>query len=136
LCGTDAATISEAFVKLIGLEEHFVTAEVLKAWQELEPEWQDLSLTPSTHGDSARRLADLETERLADMDRTGLDVQVLSLSTPGVQNLDPADAVALQTTTNDIVADATRARLHGVRPDPLPHRRHGTDRRLSLTASA
>ncbi len=96
-------------MKLIGLEEHFVTAEVLKAWQELEPEWQDLSLTPSTHGDSARRLADLETERLADMDRTGLDVQVLSLSTPGVQNLDPADAVALQTATNDIVADATRA---------------------------
>jgi hypothetical protein len=97
-------------MKLTGLEEHFVTSEVLDAWQALNPEWQDLSLTPSTQGDSARRLADLGDERLAEMDKTGLDVQVLSLSTPGVQNLDPAEAVALQTAANDVLAEAVRTR--------------------------
>jgi hypothetical protein len=65
-------------VNLIGLEEHFVTPEVLDAWRRLDPQWQDLSLTPSTKGESARRLADLGDERLRKMNQTGLDVQVLS----------------------------------------------------------
>lgn len=96
-------------MKLIGLEEHFVTTDVLDAWRALDPRWQDLSLTPSTQGDSARRLADLGEERLADMQNCGLDVQVLSLSTPGVQNLAPAEAVALQVAANDVLADAVRS---------------------------
>ncbi|MFG1641229.1 amidohydrolase family protein [Amycolatopsis sp. NPDC049252] len=97
-------------MKVIGLEEHFVTRDVVEAWRALDPEWQDLALTPSTQGDSARRLADFGDERLAEMEKAGLDVQVLSLSTPGVQNLAPADAVALQTATNDLLAEVTRAR--------------------------
>jgi uncharacterized protein len=60
-------------VNLIGLEEHFVTPEVLDAWRQLDPQWQDLSLAPSTKGESARRLADLGDERLRQMDQTGLD---------------------------------------------------------------
>jgi predicted TIM-barrel fold metal-dependent hydrolase len=96
-------------VKLIGLEEHFVTREVVAAWRALDPEWQDLSLTASTQGDSARRLADLGDQRLAEMAKAGLDVQVLSLSTPGVQNLAPAEAVALQIAANDTLAEAVRA---------------------------
>jgi predicted TIM-barrel fold metal-dependent hydrolase len=95
-------------MNLIGLEEHFVTSEVLDAWRALDPDWQDLSLVPSTRGDSARRLADLGDERLAEMEKAGLDVQVLSLSTPGVQNLAPANAVALQTAANDVLAEAVR----------------------------
>ncbi|WP_328616925.1 amidohydrolase family protein [Amycolatopsis sp. NBC_00355] len=97
-------------MNIIGLEEHFVTREVVDAWRALDPEWQDLALTPSTQGDSARRLADFGEERLAAMARAGVDVQVLSLSTPGVQNLAPAEAVALQTAANDTLAEVTRAR--------------------------
>jgi predicted TIM-barrel fold metal-dependent hydrolase len=97
-------------VKIIGLEEHFVTRDVVDAWCALDPEWQDLSLTPSTQGDSARRLSDFGEERLAAMAQAGVDVQVLSLSTPGVQNLAPAEAVALQTATNNTLAELTRAR--------------------------
>lgn len=41
-------------MKIVGVEEHFVTPEVLDAWRALDPEWQDLSLAPSTQGDSAR----------------------------------------------------------------------------------
>lgn len=94
------------FVKIIGVEEHFVTRDVVAAWRALDPQWQDLSLSPSTVGDSARRLADLGDERLDDMDRSGVDVQVLSLSTPGVQNLASAEAVALQVAANDVLAAA------------------------------
>jgi len=95
-------------MKLIGLEEHIVTPAVVAAWQALDPEWQDLALTPSEGGDSGRRLAEFGPERFAAMSETGLDVQVLSLSTPGLQNLAAADAVRLQAPTNDIIAEAVR----------------------------
>jgi hypothetical protein len=41
----------------------------------------------------ARRLRDAGAQRLADMDDQGVDVQVPSLTNPGVQNLPPKDAV-------------------------------------------
>jgi predicted TIM-barrel fold metal-dependent hydrolase len=97
-------------MQIIGLEEHFVTVEVLAAWRALDPRRQDLSLIPSTHSDTARRLADLGDERLRAMDDAGVDAQVLSLSTPGVQGLDRAEAVALQTAANDVLADAVHRR--------------------------
>jgi hypothetical protein len=112
-------------VKTIGLEEHFVTSDVVRAWRALDPRLQDLAIVPSTEGEAALRLAELDGRRFTAMDETGLDVQVLSLSTPGVQNLERADAVALQTATNDILAGAVRAhpgRLGGfaalATPDP------------------
>ena len=40
---------------------------------------------------------------------TGFDVQVLSLTAPGVQNLEPTEAVALQTASNDFLAEKVRA---------------------------
>ncbi|TDH47997.1 amidohydrolase [Mycobacterium eburneum] len=90
--------------KVIGLEEHFVTAPVLAAWEALEPRWQDLSLVPSREGATGHLLADLGSDRRAAMADAGVDVQVLSLSTPGVQNLAPGQAVTLQTEINDALA--------------------------------
>lgn len=104
-------------MKIIALEEHFATPEVLDAWRALDPQWQDLSLRASTQGDPARRLLDLDERRFAAMADSGVDVQVLSITTPGLQNLEPADAVALQTVTNDLLADTVRAhpdRLQGL----------------------
>jgi len=95
-------------VKTIGLEEHFVTPDVLQAWQRLDPQWQNPAGL-SARDDIARRLVELDAERLAAMEDTGLDVQVLSLTSPGVQNEAPKDAVTLQITCNDLVADAVRA---------------------------
>ena len=85
-------------MKTIGLEEHFVTTDVFKQW----------SQPVATSRDVTRRLAELGERRLAAMDATGLDVQVLSLSTPGVQDLPPKPAALLQGTTNDLIADAVR----------------------------
>lgn len=104
-------------MKVIGLEEHFVISDLLKAWRMLDPQWQDIALKPSAEGASARRLAELGRERFNAMEETGLDVQVLSLTAPGVQNLAPDDAVALQTAANDLLADTVRShpdRLQGL----------------------
>jgi predicted TIM-barrel fold metal-dependent hydrolase len=93
-------------VKTIGLEEHFVTTDLLKQLPQQAAMPRDLQ----------RRLIDLDDHRLTAMDATGLDVQVLSVSTPGVQDL-PSDAAArLQGTTNDLIADVVRehpARFQG-----------------------
>lgn len=102
-------------MKTIGLEEHFVTTDVVEAWRALDPESQDAPM-PTAHDELGRRLAELNGERLAAMEETGLDVQVLSLTTPGVQNLAPTDAVALQAASNDLLADTVRTnpdRLQG-----------------------
>lgn len=95
-------------MKTVGLEEHFITADVAQAWSRLDPQWQN---PPGLAGDDdlKRRLADLGDERLAAMRDTGLDVQVLSLTSPGVQNVNAADAVPLQIASNDLMADAVRA---------------------------
>ena len=112
-------------MKIIGLEEHFVTGEVIAAWRSLDPQWQDISSKSAAEGETARRLLDLNDGRLAVMDEAGVDVQVLSLTSPGVQSLAPAQALALQSAFNDVLAEAVRAhpdRFQGVAtlatPDP------------------
>jgi len=110
-------------VKVVGLEEHYVTADVVRAWEKLDPRWQD-PVVERTSG-LRQRLLEIGDRRFAAMDDAGIDVQVASLTTPGLWNLDPADAKALQVDCNDGLADAVRAhpdRLQGfatlAAPDP------------------
>jgi predicted TIM-barrel fold metal-dependent hydrolase len=93
-------------VKVVGLEEHYVTREVVDAWNSLDARWRDPASAGSTTGDTGRRLLTLGEERLAVMDDAGIDTQVLSLTTPGLWNLDAGAGVALQSTCNDTLADA------------------------------
>lgn len=89
-------------MKLIGIEEHFVTAEIRAAW------------AASTIGQEGtarfdrdeieERLDDLGEQRLTLMDESGVDVQVLSVTTPSLHNLEPAESVGLAQRTNDLVA--------------------------------
>jgi 5-carboxyvanillate decarboxylase len=55
-----------------------------------------------------RRLADLGAERIADMDAAGIDHQVLALTAPGTNVLDPATARSMATLANDVAAQAVR----------------------------
>lgn len=96
-------------MKLIGLEEHVVFPDVIAAWRDVSSGPPDLVLAASTTGDTGRRLAEVGGERLASMRATGLDVQVLSLSTPGLHNIPPAAAAALQAECNDRVAALVQA---------------------------
>ena len=57
-----------------------------------------------------RHLVDLDADRLPRMDKADVDVQVLSLTTPAVQNLAPAASVALARDVNDLIAATVRRR--------------------------
>ncbi len=57
----------------------------------------------------AELLCDLGSQRIAAMDAAGIDMQVLSLTSPGVEQLDAAEAVAFARETNDLLADAIRS---------------------------
>ena len=96
-------------MKVIALEEHIATPEVLAAWQALDPRWQDAGLKHSSEGAIKDALLDVGARRLAAMDDSGVDVQVLSMTTPGVQSLSPANAVALQQQVNDLLIETVRS---------------------------
>lgn len=55
-------------------------------------------------------LADLGERRLAAMDAAGIDFQVISHTEPGVQNLDPREAIPLARDANDQLAEAVAQR--------------------------
>jgi predicted TIM-barrel fold metal-dependent hydrolase len=89
-------------VKLIGIEEHFLTHEIHRAWDAIGLEAVDPSMAFHS-GTFEVRLLDLAEDRLALMDETGLDVQVLSLTTPMLHDLGP-ESLDLARRTNDAIA--------------------------------
>jgi predicted TIM-barrel fold metal-dependent hydrolase len=91
-------------MKLIGIEEHFLTAEVRDAWHAIGLDVTDTSVAIHS-GAIESRLLDLAEDRLALMDETGLDVQVLSLTTPALHDLGP-DSVDMARRANDAMAAA------------------------------
>ncbi|HET8979186.1 MAG TPA: amidohydrolase family protein [Solirubrobacteraceae bacterium] len=103
-------------MKTIGTEEHFVTDEVAAAWSRLPSPARDQSPGNAPPGELGERLHEVGERRFAAMDEAGLDVQVISLTSPGLQNLPADEATALQVRTNDRIAELVRAhpdRLQG-----------------------
>lgn len=90
-------------MKLIGIEEHFLTPEVRALWEEFGLERCDPSVAVHS-GAVERRLLDFGRERLQLMDETGLDMQVLSLTTPALHQAN-RDSVDLSRRINDGVAE-------------------------------
>lgn len=97
-------------MRLVALEEHTLPLAVREAWSALDPQYQDDGFRMFDTKEIEHQLADLDTERLRRMDETGVDVQVLSLTTPAVQNLEPATSIALARDVNDLIAATVRAR--------------------------
>jgi hypothetical protein len=109
--------------RVIALEEHFATPEVMRAWASLDAVHADDMFAELTHGDLERRLLDTSGARIADMDASGIDVQVLSLTSPGVQSLEQSLAVRLARRTNNLIADRIRQvpdRFQGFATLPTP----------------
>jgi uncharacterized protein len=94
-------------VKLIGVEEHFLTDEIHRAWDAIGLEAVDPSMAFHS-GTFEVRLLDLAEDRLALMDETGLDVQVLSLTTPMLHDLGPESLGLARRTTDAIAAVVAR----------------------------
>ena len=97
-------------MKIVCLEEHVATPDIIAAWQPLDPTTRDLAIDKSRDGDKERRLLDVGPLRLAAMDAAGIDVAVLSHTAPGVQNLPAAQAVPLARAANKFIADTVRSR--------------------------
>lgn len=93
-------------MRIIAIEEHILPAWVGDAWATV-PGADDgtLGLNPGVIGE---RLADLGPGRIALMDETGVDVQVLSLTAPGLNNLGP-HGVDLARRVNDLIAETVAA---------------------------
>jgi uncharacterized protein len=91
-------------MKLIGIEEHFLTAEIREAWNAIGLDAVDPSVAFHS-GAIEGRLLDLAESRLALMDETGLDIQVLSLTTPALHDLGP-QSVDMARRANDALAAA------------------------------
>jgi predicted TIM-barrel fold metal-dependent hydrolase len=89
-------------VKIMGIEEHFVTAGIRAAWA-ASPIGQE-GTGGFDRGEIEERLDDLGEQRLALMDESGVDVQVLSVTTPALHNLEPEESVTLARRTNDLIA--------------------------------
>lgn len=91
-------------MRTITLEEHFATPGFL------DGPGRDLKEQARQVGGRAERLmrdlCDLGEGRIAQMDAAGIDMQVLSLTAPGVEQLDAAEAAALARDTNDALAAA------------------------------
>ena len=87
-------------MKKIALEEHFVTPDLIGYGASVSAIAQ-----PSAWAEAGRRLLDFTEERLPEMDASGLDLQVLSLNSPGIQaEPDAALATAKAETVNDFLA--------------------------------
>jgi len=91
-------------VKLIGIKEHFLTDEIHRAWNAIGLDAADPSMAFHS-GTIEGRLLDLAEDRLSLMDETGLDLQVLSLTTPMLHDLGP-ESVDMARRTNDALAAA------------------------------
>ena len=106
-------------IKRIAVEEAFVTREIVDRWRrtlesnsgDIEPGFKALmgfflfADTPFTTS-VVERLKDLGEKRIGDMDVAGIDMQVLSLTSPGVHVFDPDTATALAADSNDQLAEA------------------------------
>jgi predicted TIM-barrel fold metal-dependent hydrolase len=96
--------------RVIGVEEHAWTADLRDAL--LKYGGDDTVNLMSSRPESDRRLQDVGAERLARMDAAGVDVEVLSITTPGTQPLAASEAVPLARDANDYLADAVRRHPH------------------------
>ena len=125
---TDTSTQGESLVSItpspayrrIASEEAWATPELIQHYVQIietrsinDPGFYSLwgffgtSQTPRARG-LFERIQDLGERRLSDMDATGIDMQLLLLTSPGVQIFDPATGTALATSTNDQLAEIIR----------------------------
>lgn len=89
-------------MKLIAIEEHFLTAAIRAAWASSVIGQEGTAVFD--RGEIEQRLDNLGEGRIALMDESGVDVQVLSVTTPALHNLEPEESVSLARETNDLVA--------------------------------
>ena len=97
-------------LRLVATEEAFATPEQVDFFRSAAGSlWADPDMVMwrnfLNNETILRRLLDVASERLSIMDQYGIDVHLLSLTSPGVQLLDADRATALATSANDRLAE-------------------------------
>jgi predicted TIM-barrel fold metal-dependent hydrolase len=93
-------------MRTITLEEHFTTpAFRAGAGRKRQEHAEKIG---GRLGKIFAQLADMGDKRIADMDAAGIDMQVLSLTSPGCEQLDAAEAMALAHEANDVLSQAVK----------------------------
>jgi uncharacterized protein len=91
-------------MRTITLEEHFASPGFF------EGPGKELKDRAQRFGDRAARLleqlSDVGDKRIAEMDAAGIDMQVLSLTSPGSEQLEAAPAIELAREANNFLAEA------------------------------
>lgn len=109
-------------MKKIDLETHFITKEYMdymgrhkgypRYGEDPKTGRRRLFYTPDVGeplGDPLiQKLLDLGQGRLENMDKAGIDVQVISLTSPGVEQFDPAVGTSMAREANDILHEAVK----------------------------
>lgn len=103
-----------ARVKVIGFEEHYKLPAIEEATknhpiQKVYDDWKGLGRFTTTMPEDGipSAIYDVGEKRIAAMDRAGIDVQILSHTAPGPEELEPSIAVDLARKSNDHVHQAT-----------------------------
>ena len=99
---TDNKIILIFIMKLIAIEEHFLTETVKNDWHKYAE--ADDPTEKLNSGEVEERLEDISNSRITFMDEAGVDVQVLSLTSPSLHNLG-SESINLAIQTNDYVAE-------------------------------
>jgi predicted TIM-barrel fold metal-dependent hydrolase len=99
-------------IRTITLEEHYATPAFMQGPGRQVTDNAQAALAHPQVATGLKelldRLSDLDERRIADMDAAGIDMQVLSLTSPGTEQLDAPDAVALARDANNLLAEAVR----------------------------
>jgi predicted TIM-barrel fold metal-dependent hydrolase len=100
-------------MRVVALEEHYATQKFLEGpGRRFMDRFRSGPPHPRFGDEGGRnlfdRLLDVSEWRIAEMDKARVDVQVLSLTSPGLEQSSAADAVAMARETNDFLGDAIR----------------------------
>jgi uncharacterized protein len=105
-------------LRTITLEEHYATVAFMEGPGKDLGRISDLvKINPRMaqfYSNLAAKLTDIDEKRIAEMDDAGIDVQILSLTSPGTEQLAGEEAVKVARETNDTLAKAIN-----VHPDRL-----------------
>jgi hypothetical protein len=94
-------------MRTITLEEHFATPGFLDG-PGREQKDQAERLGTSRAAQLIEQLCDIGAGRIAAMDAAGIDMQILSLTAPGVEQAETSDAIAVSRESNDYLAAAVK----------------------------
>lgn len=93
-------------MRTIALEETYATPKFMQAQAEMMK--SDPSEAPEGLAKIIKQLIDVDKGRIDAMDQAGIDVQVLSLFSPGVEQMKASMAVDISKDANDYIANAIK----------------------------